>query len=221
MAKIFVKYSSCIFAITIFVLLSLSVGLLVFVLKGQIQHEHSAASKDDHVKVLPIHPKGSTHTPSPQTAPKLQATVSSASHSDVGHTTESSNSDVNPWEYFRLPNYIIPLHYDLLLHPNIQNDTFTGSVNITVNVTRPTSVFVVHAYRLAVTDSKVFDRSAEEEISIATSFIYDPHEYFVMETEKKVDPGTYKLSYNFFGSLVGGIVGFYKSRYRDRANQTR
>lgn len=221
MAKVFVNHSSCIFSVTIFLLLLASVGLLVFVLKGQLRHAHDSESHDEHVKASPILPKGSTNTPSPQTASKPQATGSTAGQSDLEHTTVNSNPDVNPWEDFRLQKYIIPLHYNLLLYPNLPNDTFTGTVNITVNVTKHTNYFMVHAYRLVIKQSKVYDYRTEEEIPLKTSFLYDPHEYFVVETEKTVGPGIYKLYYKFFGSLVGSIVGFYKSRYRDRNNQTR
>lgn len=221
MAKVFVPKSSCIFAITIFVLLMLSVGLLVFVLKGQIHHENTLASKNTHAKVSSTIPKGSTHAPSPQTAPKSLATRSTAGQTDHGYTTESVEPEKNPWEDFRLPKYIIPLHYDLLLYPNIQNDTFSGNVNITVNVTRNTNFFVVHAYRLVIQDSKVSEYRTGAELAVSRSFLYDPHEYYVIETNETVEPGIYKLSFSFYGSLVGSIVGFYKSRYTDRNNQTR
>lgn len=222
MTKVFVPKSSCIFAVTIFVLLLLSVGLLVFVLKGQVHHESSQAESVGHAKVSSRSPKkGSTHTPIPQTAPKALATKSTAGLADTGPTTESSDPEINPWEDFRLPKYIIPVHYDLLLHPDLANDTFTGKVNITVNVTKSTDVFVVHAYKLVVNNSRVFEHRNVEEIAVERTFLYDPHEYFVVKTEKTVKPGLYQLSYQFYGPLVGGIVGFYKSRYTDKHNKTR
>lgn len=218
----FVPKKTCIFSVTIFILLILSVGLLVFVLKGQIHHENSQAGKSHgHAKVSPVLPKGSTGTPSPQTAPKAVATRSTTGKTDSGHTTESSDVETKVWENFRLPKYISPLHYELLLHPDLANDSFTGSVNITVNVTKSTEFFVLHAYRLTISESEVFEYRTEEKIAVKRSFMYDPHEYFVIETERTIEPDIYKLSFKFFGSLVGSIVGFYKSRYTDRHNQTR
>ncbi|KFM62062.1 Glutamyl aminopeptidase, partial [Stegodyphus mimosarum] len=221
MAKVFVPQSSCIFAVIIFLLLVLSVGLLVFVLKGQLHHENSMSSRDmGHVGDSAV-AGVVTHTPSPQTASKTVTNRSTVSQLDVDHTTESIPEDHRPWEDFRLPKYIIPMHYDLLLYPNLETDIFTGTVNITVNVTRQTKHFVVHAYRLTVKDSKVYDKTGSIEYGVNKHFLYDLHEYLVVEMDNIILPTTYKLSFNFNGSLLGSIVGFYKSRYTNSNNETR
>ena len=38
-----------------------------------------------------------------------------------------------PWEELRLPTSVTPSHYNLLLHPNLTTNYFTGHVDITVS----------------------------------------------------------------------------------------
>jgi len=40
------------------------------------------------------------------------------------------------WSNYRLPDYIIPAHYRLKLHPNMTTDTYTGSNAMTFKVTK-------------------------------------------------------------------------------------
>ncbi|GFT62087.1 glutamyl aminopeptidase, partial [Nephila pilipes] len=203
MAKLLVSQPSCIFAVIIFVLLVFSVGLLVFVLKGQLHHENS-------LERVAVHQEGST-TPVPQTAlPDNQADA-------AGHTSQPEDT---PWLDFRLPKTVIPVHYDLLLHPDLNVDTFSGTVNISVNVTATTQHFVVHAYRLNIRHVQVSD-ARQKVLTVEKHFAYSPHEYFVVSMEEKVKPGSYKLRFKFGGTLNGTIIGFYESRYKNNKNETR
>ncbi|GFW97464.1 glutamyl aminopeptidase [Trichonephila clavipes] len=205
MAKLLVSQPSCIFAVIIFVLLVFSVGLLVFVLKGQLHHENS-------LERVAVHAEGSTPpVPSPETAlPDNQADA-------AGHTSQPEET---PWLDFRLPKSIIPVHYDLLLHPDLDADTFSGSVNISMNVTAATRHFVVHAYRLSIRQVRVSD-IRQKMLAVEKHFAYSPHEYFVVTMEEKVKPGAYKLRFEFGGTLNGTIIGFYESRYKNSKNETR
>lgn len=82
-------------------------------------------------------------------------------------TTSPSTTISVPWSLpsttrepkrnFRLPDYILPLSYDLTLEPHFDRDTFDGDVCITVNATKPTEKFFVHVFRLTVIESQVFD----------------------------------------------------------------
>ncbi|GBM98759.1 hypothetical protein AVEN_73185-1 [Araneus ventricosus] len=213
MAKILVTQPSCVFAVIIFVLLLFSVGLLVFVLKGQLHHETS-------LEETAVSHKGSsrgppTNTPSP---PVVSTTLPDSQSDAAGHTHQPEDT---PWLDFRLSKTVIPVHYDLLLHPDLETDTFFGAVEITTNVTKDTRHFVVHAYKLTVRDVRVVDVQRDKEVALAKQFVYSPHEYFVVTLEDQVKVGTYRLKYEFAGTLNGTIIGFYKSRYKNGRNETR
>ncbi|GBN52726.1 Endoplasmic reticulum aminopeptidase 1 [Araneus ventricosus] len=204
MAERIVSKTSCILSIIIFILLVLSVGLLVVVLKGK-----QITDYDD------VPEWAFTHPPSPhQSEPK-----SPNDQQDSADHTELAAE--GPWKKIRLPKYIVPNHYDLLLHPNLTTDIFAGTVNITITVTRETKYFMVHAHLLTIKEAKVYDIEEDAELKLDVQFPYHPNQYYVLQTERQVKPGKYKLHFDFSGNLNGSIVGFYKSRYKSSNNETR
>ncbi|XP_010724343.1 endoplasmic reticulum aminopeptidase 1 [Meleagris gallopavo] len=60
-----------------------------------------------------------------------------------------------PWDEVRLPKHVVPLHYRLLIHPNLTTLTFTGTVDIDVAVAQPTKAVVLHGKRLRVTGAAI------------------------------------------------------------------
>ncbi|XP_055377192.1 aminopeptidase A-like [Condylostylus longicornis] len=127
---------------------------------------------------------------------------------------------------FRLPREIKPKRYDLYLHPNLKEKTFSGSVTIEVNISKPINFIPVHSKLLNITDTKIIridnDGIPTSPIFPINSFIYEPFEYWVMEFKEDLFVGEYWISLNFTGSLANRIVGFYQSSYFDpNQNETR
>ncbi|GIX84866.1 glutamyl aminopeptidase [Caerostris darwini] len=210
MAKLLVSQPSWVFAAVVFALLLFSVGLLVFVLKGQLHHE------GHHEKGLQ---KEATSSPTSAPPLRIRSTPLPESQSDAaGHTLQPEET---PWLDFRLSKTVVPVHYDLLLNPDLKTDTFSGTVTIAVNVTKLTKYFVVHAYRLTILEAQVDDVQQNHAVPVEKQFAYNPHEYLVVSTEERVKPGPYKLRFKFGGTLNGSIIGFYKSRYKNAKNVTR
>lgn len=133
---------------------------------------------------------------------------------------EGPNADL--WHGFRLSPYVIPVHYDLLLHPDILSEKFTGQVNITVNVTRGIGALVVHKYKtLDISDSSVISVSDGRYIAVNRSFEYEPNEFWVIQTQKELVGGeVYVIRLTFGGALTGSIVGLYKSTYTNKKLNT-
>ena len=44
-------------------------------------------------------------------------------------------AEPGPWQNYRLPSFIIPSVYDLLLHPNMTTDDYTGRNAMTLTIT--------------------------------------------------------------------------------------
>uniref|UniRef100_A0A1W7RAI9 Aminopeptidase n=1 Tax=Hadrurus spadix TaxID=141984 RepID=A0A1W7RAI9_9SCOR len=153
---------------------------------------------------------GKTVTEEPKTSVDK---VTSAISSKVTETKVSTSLPTyNAWEDFRLSRSVYPLKYNLLLWPDLQKGTFTGKVNITVDVSDYRTHFIVHSVKLNITKSGIYKNGTP--LDVKKRFDYQPNEFFVLETEK-VEPGLYVLSYEFKGSLLNGILGFYRSKYFD------
>ncbi|XP_055526032.1 aminopeptidase A isoform X2 [Wyeomyia smithii] len=123
---------------------------------------------------------------------------------------------------FRLPRHVKPRHYELRLHPDLEQQTFSGQVGIDITVSEPTNYIVVHSNQLAINETAVKrllpDRS-EVPVVVKQAYAFDPHQYWVVETDP-IEMGEYRLSMNFSGSLANRIVGFYSSSYRDKSTNT-
>uniref|UniRef100_A0A8D0AKA3 Aminopeptidase n=1 Tax=Sander lucioperca TaxID=283035 RepID=A0A8D0AKA3_SANLU len=108
-----------------------------------------------------------------------------------------------PWSRLRLPRYIIPLHYHLLLHPNLTSLSFTGSVQIQIDVQNNTNWVVLHSKGLLFVIVTTID---------PTSF----HLLLVLSSGQK-----YFLYIEFGAELADGFYGFYRSNYRTSTGETR
>ena len=59
------------------------------------------------------------------------------------------------WWKVRLPDSIVPVHYDVLLYIDLKKLEFSGNVTILVNVTKPTKNVLVHVNKMNVTSVSV------------------------------------------------------------------
>jgi hypothetical protein len=161
--------------------------------------------------------------------------VSSHSATDMDGGSEQRSK---PWEQdYRLPADTDPIHYDIFLHPDLNNSTFTGRVTIQINVKNPRYFLLVNTKHLDIYDTRLTEvvphgneasdnfkkkRVGEErEVKIEDAFEYKPNEFWVIVVEKNTElkPGIYNLHLQFRGSLSGKIVGFYSSTYTDSKTQ--
>lgn len=147
-----------------------------------------------------------TPTPLPDRGPCLPSTDSSGE-----------------WRNFRLPSYVNPRHYDLLLEPDLVDDTYTGTVDVHVEVSKPTrhlwlhirETFVTGVPRLRLEDSQ----GGQREVPVKRCFEYKPEQYVVVEAAEELpvtgDGEVYVLSLDFQGWLNGSVVGFYRVVYNE------
>jgi uncharacterized membrane protein len=144
-----------------------------------------------------------------------------------------------PWETdYRLPSDTVPIHYDIFLHPDLNNFTFSGKVVIQIHVKNPRYFLLVNTKYLDIFDTELTklitiesERETdnvtkkkigeEQEIEIENAFEYKPNEFWVvvMKSNAELQPGIYNLHLQFRGSLSGKIVGFYSSTYTDPKTQ--
>ena len=71
---------------------------------------------------------------------------------------------MNPWELdYRIPLDTQPLHYDVYLHPNLNDSTFSGKVGIDIDYRgdQERDFFVVHIQHLNITSTKLSQQLPE------------------------------------------------------------
>jgi puromycin-sensitive aminopeptidase len=111
----------------------------------------------------------------------------------------------NDW---RLPRVALPEHYQISLQPNLEEKTFTGSVEIDLNVTAATKVISVNAKQLEISEALIS--------SIAATITYDKEKEFAFFTfAEPIQPGNHKLTCQFTGVLNDKLKGFYYSTWVD------
>lgn len=138
-------------------------------------------------------------------------------------TSTASTTPKEPWEReYRIPTTTIPHHYDLYLHPDLEEGDFTGRVTILIGVTSPMSYLVAHVKKLNVTSTSLLKEGGRrEEVPLGESFEYAPNEFWVVRPRDTLPPGNYSLTLHFSGTLTGSIVGFYRSMYTTSAGEKR
>ncbi|XP_072221917.1 glutamyl aminopeptidase [Leuresthes tenuis] len=134
-------------------------------------------------------------------------------------STDSSGD----WRNFRLPDYVNPVHYDLHLEPDLVDDTYTGTVDIQVQVSKPTRHLWLHIRETFVSAmprlKMLSSQGGQREVAVKSCFEYQPEQYVVVEaTEELAATGpeeVYVLSLDFQGWLNGSVVGFYRVIYTE------
>lgn len=135
----------------------------------------------------------------------------------------SSTDSSGDWKNFRLPSYVNPVHYDLHLEPDLVDDTYTGTVDIHVEISKPTRHLWLHIRDTFVSSmpklKMLNSQGRQTEMAVKSCFEYKPQEYVVVEAPEELPvsgPGeVYVLSLNFQGWLNGSLVGFYRVIYTE------
>ena len=123
----------------------------------------------------------------------------------------------------RLPKEVKPLHYELLMHPDLEKGTFNGCVNILIDVLDNRGYIALHQKDLNITKTKLtLERDENQEIPIKETYTIEKLEVFVVSIQENINPGRYYLSLEFNGFLrPDKIVGFYSSKYKDSQDHER
>ncbi|XP_075400037.1 glutamyl aminopeptidase [Tenrec ecaudatus] len=145
-------------------------------------------------------------SPSPPTAKPPQ---------DLG-ACPASDDDNGGWTSFRLPDFLHPVHYDLELKPLMEEDTYSGSVTISINVTAPTRHLWLHLRETRITKPPVLKKPTGEQVPVRRCFEYKKQEYVVVEAAEELPSSDYLLTLEFAGWLNGSLVGFYRTTYVEK-----
>lgn len=110
----------------------------------------------------------------------------------------------------RLGSSVVPLEYDIQLHPDLENFTFAGVETITLKILKPTKTLTLHSKEIdietasvAVKKDKIFAKISYDEKSETATFVFP----------KAIPKGKIKITLTFKGILNDKMRGFYRSSY--------
>uniref|UniRef100_A0A182M2A6 Aminopeptidase n=1 Tax=Anopheles culicifacies TaxID=139723 RepID=A0A182M2A6_9DIPT len=126
---------------------------------------------------------------------------------------------------YRLPDYIVPTHYKLFLDTQVHtgNRSYSGSVDIHLDVQRQTKTIYVHNRGLRITSNELYFSDSAANITFLETLRYTEdleREFTIFAIRRAIAPAEYILRLEFEGQLRTDDDGFYMSSYRD-ANGTR
>ncbi|XP_064358974.1 endoplasmic reticulum aminopeptidase 1-like isoform X1 [Dromaius novaehollandiae] len=136
---------------------------------------------------------------------------------------DGGNNMQFPWDKMRLPQHVIPVHYDLLIHPNLTTLTFSGAAKIEITVTKQTSLVILHSKHLHITKAAI-EAGARGARSVREARVleHQPFEQVALLAAEPLQPGhSYMISIHYSANLSKSLHGFYKSTYRTQDGELR
>ncbi|XP_067838984.1 leucyl-cystinyl aminopeptidase isoform X2 [Heptranchias perlo] len=132
----------------------------------------------------------------------------------------TTNGQVFPWPKMRLPNAVVPVHYEIALHPNLTTMNFTGFVQISLLIKEDTNNITLHSLGLKITKATLTPEATSQPKDVKV-LEYPPHQQIAIKVNPILLKGEkYILNLEYSANLSDGLSGFYKSSYQDK-NKTR
>ncbi len=130
--------------------------------------------------------------------------------------TQPVAAEIDP---YRLPSSVAPTHYKLHLRPDLDSETFTGHVDISLETTESLSEIILNVKEIELKSARLTNAGTEVEVS---NFKYDEElERVTLLLEDQVSSGSYNLEIDFDGILNRKLAGFYISTFTDESGVER
>lgn len=153
--------------------------------------------------------------------PILSVAVTEESNGENKTTSpQATNGQPFPWDKMRLPETIWPLHYDLLIHPNLTTLDFTGTVKIQIEVLQDTAVIILHSRDLRISKAALLETSRILPLQVLE---YPEFQQVALLADGlTLTRGSKCAVYlEFAANLSESFHGFYKSTYRTSEGEVR
>lgn len=127
-----------------------------------------------------------------------------------------SKNNLNATVNYRLPNNVVPVHYDIELIPYIKEDNFTfdGKSHVIIEISRATRDLSLHALDLTINETATSVISSDIVVYIPTAHNYkNETQILTLHFDDELSPGTYILNMQFVGILNDELLGFFRTSY--------
>ncbi|KAL6262284.1 hypothetical protein P5V15_007378 [Pogonomyrmex californicus] len=121
---------------------------------------------------------------------------------------------------YRLPDNIVPVHYDVEIIPYIEegNFTFDGKSRIIIEIHRATRDLSLHVLELTIDETTTSLISKDIVIHTPTAHNYNNDTQILsLHFEDELPPGIYSLNIQFVGILNDNLRGFFRTSYTNEA----
>src|SRR5579864_9603111 len=113
----------------------------------------------------------------------------------------------------RVPEDVVPEHYQVLLNPNVAKASYTGSEMIDVRVLKPANSITLNAYDIVFKSATI---TAGGDTQAAKVSLDDKNQMATLAVAKPIPAGPAKIELQFSGILNDDLRGFYLTRGKDR-----
>ncbi|XP_037759220.1 endoplasmic reticulum aminopeptidase 2 isoform X3 [Chelonia mydas] len=141
------------------------------------------------------------------------------------NVTSPTNGKPFPWNKMRLPDMVVPIQYDLCIHPNLTTVHFTGLERIQIFVRENTRFIILHSKGLEITSAVLLpkddlgSRKPGKQLQVLE---HPTYEQIALQAPEVLTAGQrYLVVIEFHARLADGFDGFYKSTYKTRDGETR
>lgn len=135
----------------------------------------------------------------------------------VYETPESRQGDIN----YRLPDDVIPYHYDLEITPYFQSElnrdeyTFDGTETIYVTAKNSVTSIVLHINNLSISEWSVMTLTGTPIPHDDESYDSITHKLTLPLRQALQANNNYTLHFKYLGYIQEEMVGFYRSTYKE------
>ncbi|ETE68500.1 Endoplasmic reticulum aminopeptidase 1, partial [Ophiophagus hannah] len=142
---------------------------------------------------------------------------------ETSYSFARDESNPFPWDNIRLPKNVVPIHYDLLIHPNLTTLSFTGLSKIEILITEQTSSIILHSKYLQITKTTIHNTKDSANTAKRMMVLeHPPFEQIALISTEPLQVGqSYIISIEYSAKLSDSFHGFYKSTYRTLAGEIR
>ena len=126
----------------------------------------------------------------------------------------------NPESPYRLPRTVIPSRYEIILEPDLEAASFTGTVAIEVDIKETLSEIWLNAAELQIHSASI-EPVGGSPAPARKIKLHDKEDRAQITLAAKTSPGSYILRASFTGILNDKLRGFYRSKFTDSTGNER
>jgi aminopeptidase N len=113
----------------------------------------------------------------------------------------------------RLPDGVVPSHYDLAFDVDLKNARFSGAEVIDVDITRPTKAVVLNAAEIAFRDVEIHSGTQTQKAKVTLD---DVRQMATLTVARELPRGPAQIHITYDALLNDKLRGFYLSTENDR-----